>query len=169
MMRLPPASWGVYSRCGWRVRAPAFRIPARTRTWISRTKIYCPAKLDDRDKSGTQAPPHRQRGGAGLLRRRRWSDSNRRIQSCSLLPKPLRHSANERNNAVPTRERVCFSARPPGLEPGLTESESVVLPKLDDRRKTNEDTRTRPRSMLMTPTIADPHQRVNAAPATPAL
>lgn len=78
-----------------------------------------------------------------MLHRRRWSDSNRRAQSCSPLPQPLRHSANERNNVAPTRERVCFSARPPGLEPGLTESESVVLPELDDRRKTNRDTRAR--------------------------
>lgn len=141
-MRLPPASRSIYSRCGWHVRAPAFRIPDRTRTCIRRAKICCLASWTT-GISRTQTTPHRQCGGAGLLRRRRWSESNRRTQGCSLLPQPLGHSANERNNATPTRERVCFSARPPGLEPGLTESESVVLPELDDRRKTQRYTRAR--------------------------
>ena len=59
-------------------------------------------------------------------------------------------------------------ASPTGLEPVFAEPKSAVLPKLDDRRKTNKDTRARkPRVMLTTPTIAGSHQLVNTTPATP--
>lgn len=103
--------------------------PRQDSNLYSQSQNLLSCQLDDGDKLRTQALPHRQRGGGeSLLRRRRWSDSNRRTQSCSLLPKPLRHSANERNNVTHTRERVYFSARPPGIEPGPAESESAILP-----------------------------------------
>ena len=55
-----------------------------------------------------------------------------------MLPFPLRGASIVDAGSAFTHPPF---APPPGLEPRFTEPKSAVLPKLDDRRKTNRDTR----------------------------
>ena len=117
---------------------PPFASPTGLEPVFAEPKSAVLPKLDDGDKLRTQALPHRQRGGAGLLRRRRWSESNRHTQSCSLLPN---HSGT-----APTRETTphphvsAYVSQLARQESNLDlRSQGPLSYQLDDRR--NVDTK----------------------------